>query len=165
MASVPCLKGDGCIEDREVSTPTPAGAATAGAPATPPAGELDFEIEIVKIEKKWNISKDEIASKVKDMLLSYGNGYITLFHHSTWGSCRVTKFLVMNVDGSYLPEGEWIDNSSRKNVKKWKVMKLDEFISKYAGRELSAFLYVSPSCNKSKQFSFRATFRVITNAN
>jgi hypothetical protein len=165
MPSVPCLKGDGCVEDREVSTPTPAGAATAGAPATPPAGTLDFEIEIVKIEKKWNVSREEIAEKIKDMILSYGDGYATLYYHRTWGSCRVTKFLIMNADGTYLPDGEWEDRSSKKNANKWKIMPLRDFITKYAGKELSAFLYVSPSCNKSKQYSFRAVFRVVANAN
>jgi hypothetical protein len=165
MPAVPCLKGDGCIEGREVSAETPAGAATAGAPATPPAGKPEFAIEIVKIEKKWNISKEEIAEKIKDMLLSYEDGYVVLYCHTTWGSCRVTKFLIMNADGTYIDEGEWADHSSKKNVKKWKIMPLKDFITKYAGKELSAFLYVSPSCNKSKQFSFRVTFRVITNAN
>ena len=47
MGSVPCEWGDGCIEDREVSRLTPA-AVQAGAPAQPPAGTPDFEIEIVK---------------------------------------------------------------------------------------------------------------------
>jgi len=165
MGSVPCLKGDGCIEDRVESTETPAAAVQAGAPATPPAGEPVFDIEIVKIEKKWNIKADEIAGKIKDMILSYGDGYATLFHHSTWGSCRVTKFLIMNADGTYIDDGEWDDHSSRKNVNKWKIMPLKDFLTKYAGKELSAFLYVSPSCNKSKQFSFRVVFKVVANAN
>jgi hypothetical protein len=165
MGTVPCGKGDGCIEGREVSTPTPAGAVQAGAPATPPAGEPVFDIEIVKIEKKWNIANSEIAEKIKDMILSYGDGYATLYYHRTWGSCRVTKFLIMNADGTYIDDGEWEDRSSRKNVNKWKIMPLRDFITKYAGKELSAFLYVSPSCNKSKQFSFRAIFRVVANAN
>ena len=164
MGSVPCEWGDGCIEDRVESTVTPAAAVQAGAPAQPPAGSLGFDIEIVKIEKKWNIANNEMAKKIKDMILSYGDGYATLYYYRTWGSCRVTKFLIMNADGTYLPDGEWIDNSSRKNVNKWKIMNLNEFITKYAGKELSAFLYVSPSCNKSKQFSFRVIFRVVTNA-
>ena len=164
MPAVPCEWGDGCVEaGRKVSTETPA-APQAGAPATPPAGTLGFDIEIVKIEKKWNIKADEIAGKIKDMILSYGDGYATLFHHSTWGSCRVTKFLVMNADGTYLDDGEWDDHSSRKNVNKWKIMPLKDFLAKYAGKELSAFLYVSPSCNKSKQYSFRVLFKVVKNA-
>ncbi|MCC6065171.1 MAG: hypothetical protein LM576_04250 [Thermofilum sp.] len=165
MGSVPCPKGDGCIEDRIESTVTPAAAVQAGAPATPPAGTLDFEIEIVKIEKKWNIANSEIAEKIKDMLLSYGEGHVVLFYHRTWGSCRVTKFLIMNADGTYLPDGEWEDHSSKKNANKWKIMPLKDFLTKYAGKELSAFLYVSPSCNKSKQFSFRVIFKVVANAN
>jgi hypothetical protein len=165
MGSVPCPKGDGCIEDRIESTVTPAAAVQAGAPAQPPAGTLDFGIEIVKIEKKWNIANSEIAEKIKDMILSYGDGYATLYYHRTWGSCRVTKFLIMNVDGTYLPDGEWEDRSSKKNANKWKIMSLKDFLTKYAGKELSAFLYVSPSCNKSKQFSFRVIFRVMANAN
>jgi hypothetical protein len=165
MGTVPCEWGDGCIEEgREVSTPTPAAAAQAGVPPTP-GGEPIFEIEVVKIEKKWNISKEEIAEKIKDMILSYGDGYATLYHYRTWGSCRVTKFLIMNADGTYIDDGEWDDRSSKKNANKWKIMPLRDFITKYAGKELSVFLYVSPSCNKSKQFSFKATFKVVTNAN
>jgi hypothetical protein len=165
MGTVPCGKGDGCVEDRVESAVTPAAAVQVGVPATSPAGEPVFDIEVVKIEKKWNIKADGIASKIKDMILSHGDGYAVLFHHSTWGSCRVVKFLIMNVDGSYLPDGEWDDHSSRKNANKWKIMPLKDFITKYAGKELSAFLYVSPSCNKSRQFSFRAIFKVVTNAN
>jgi hypothetical protein len=71
----------------------------------------------------------------------------------------------MNVDGTYIDDGEWDDRGSRKNANKWKVMKLGDFLEKYAGKELIAFLYVSPSCNKSKQFSFRVIFRVVANAN
>jgi hypothetical protein len=160
MGSVPCPKGDGCIEDRVESTATAPAAVQGAVPAAPPAG---FDIEITRVEKKWNIVNGEIASKIKDMLLSYGDGYAALYCHITWGSCRVTKFLIMNVDGTYLPDGEWVDHSSRKNVKKWKIMPLRDFIIKYAGKELSAFLYVSPSCNNSKQYSFRVIFKVVVN--
>jgi len=146
---------------RTASAPTPAVAPQAGVPAQLPAGSLDFDVEIVKIEKKWNIKEDKIAEKIKDMILSYGDGYATLYYYRTWGSCRVTKFLIMNADGTYLPDGEWEDHSSRKNVNKWKIMNLNDFITRYAGKELSAFLYVSPSCNKSAQYSFRTVFRVV----
>jgi hypothetical protein len=125
-------------------------------PPTPGGG---LTVEVVRIEKRWNIASSEIAEVIEKMLRSYGNGYIVLFYHTTWGSCRVTKFVVLNVDGSYL-DGEWIDNSSRKNVHKWKVISIEEFIAKYAGKELLAYCYVSPSCNKSKEFSFRVVFRV-----
>jgi hypothetical protein len=161
MGTVPCEWGDGCIEEgREVSTPTPAAAVQAGVPPTP-GGEPVFEIEVVKIEKKWNIANGEIAKKIKDFILSYQKGYAVLYNYDTWGSCRVTKFIVMNADGSYLDDGEWIDESSRKNAHKWKVMPLQDFLAKYAGKELLTYCYVSPSCNKSKQYSFRAVFRVV----
>jgi hypothetical protein len=163
METVPCLRGDGCMEDRVEGTVTPAGAVQAGAPATPPAGTLDFEVEVVRVEKKWNIANGEIAEKIKKSILSYREGYAVLYNYDTWGSCRVTKFIVMNADGSYLDDGEWFDESSRKNVHKRKVMPLQDFLAKYAGKELLAYCYVSPSCNKSKQYSFRAVFRVVVN--
>jgi len=148
-----CEEGRGCT-----AAETPASAAQAGVPPAPGGG---ITVEVVRVVKKWNISSEGVADAIAKMLRSYGGSYIVLFHYTTWGSCRVTKFLVMNVDGSYLPDGEWVDNSSNKNANKWKIMLLEEFISKYAGRELLAYCYVSPSCNKSKQFSFRAVFRVV----
>jgi hypothetical protein len=122
---------------------------------------MSITVEVVKIEKRWNIANGDIADTIARMLRSYGDNHVVLYYHTTWGSCRETKFLVMNTDGTYLPDGEWIDNSSRKNIHKWKLMPLDEFINKYAGRELLAYCHVSPSCNKSKEFSFRAVFRVV----
>jgi hypothetical protein len=147
-----------CEEGRECAPATPSPAAREGVPPTPQGAGIS--VEVVRVVKKWNISSDEIAEKIERLLKGYRDGYVALFHHSTWGSCRVTKFLVLGADGSYIPDGEWIDNSSNKNANKWKVMPLDEFLEKYAGRELLAYCYVSPSCNKSKQYSFRAVFRV-----
>jgi hypothetical protein len=153
-----CEEGRGCT-----AAETPASAAQAGVPPAP-GGGISVEVirvEVIRVEKRWNIPTEDIAGKIASMLKSYGNDQVTLFYHSTWGSCRVTKFIVMSTDGSYIPDGEWIDNSSNKNANKWKIMPLDEFMEKYAGKELLAYLYVSPSCNKSKRFSFRAVFRVV----
>jgi hypothetical protein len=125
-----------------------------------PGGGLTVDVEVVRIEKRWNIASSEVPEVIAKMLRRYGDNHVVVYYHTTWGSCRVTKFVVLNVDGSYLPDGEWIDNSSRKNVHKWKVIPVEEFIAKYAGKELLAYCYVSPSCNKSKEFSFRAVFRV-----
>jgi hypothetical protein len=119
-----------------------------------------FTVEVVRVERRWNVATDDIAGTIERLLRSYRDGYVSLYYHTTWGSCRVTKFVVLGANGSYLPDGEWIDSSSRRNVHKWKIMPLDEFLEKYAGKELLAYLYVSPSCNKSKQYSFRAVFRV-----
>jgi hypothetical protein len=149
--------GERCEEGRDYVAETPSQAAQEGVPPTPGGSII---VEVIKVEKRWNIATEDIAEKILGMLRSYGEGYAVLFHYTTWGSCRVTKFLVMNADGSYLDDGEWIDNSSNKNANKWKIMPLQEFLSKYAGKELLAYLYVSPSCNKSKQFSFRVIFRV-----
>ena len=120
-----------------------------------------FTVEVVRVERRWNVATEDIAGTIERLLRSYGDGYVSLYYHTTWGSCRVTKFLVMDADGTYLPDGEWMDNSSRRNVHRWKIMPLDEFLEKYAGRDLLAYCYVSPSCNKSKQFSFKAVFRVL----
>jgi hypothetical protein len=147
-----------CGEGRECAPATAPAAAQGAVPVTPAGG---ITVEVIRVVKKWNIATEDIAEKILGMLRSYGNDHITLFYHSTWGSCRVTKFIILNGDGSYLDDGEWIDKSSKKNANKWKIMPLQEFIEKYAGRELLAYLYVSPSCNKSKQYSFRAVFRVV----
>jgi len=117
-------------------------------------------IEIMRIEKKWNIEDNAIADAIYKMLKSYSQDKVVLYYHSTWGSCRVTKFIVLNSDGTYIDSGDWIDNSSRKNVYKLKIMSINEFIAKFASRELLAYLYVSPSCNTSKQYSFKAVFRI-----
>jgi len=145
---------EGCVD----SEATPAAAAPVGVPAQPPAG---WKVEVAKVEKAWNIRKGDIAEEIEKFLKLYEReGQITLFYHDTWGSCRRVKFVVLNADGSYLQEGEWINNSSRKNAHIRKVMPVEEFM-KYAGKELVAYAYVSPSCNKAKQFSFRAVFRVV----
>jgi hypothetical protein len=40
-------------------------------------------------------------------------------------------------------------------------MKLEEFLDKYRGKELIIYVHESPSCNKSKEFSFRAVVRIL----
>ena len=156
MSTPESLGVERCEEGRECAAETPA-AAQAGVPPTPGGG---ITVEVVRVEKRWNIATENIADAIARMLRSYGDGYVTLYYHTTWGSCRVTKFVVLDADGTYLPDGEWVDSSSRRNVHKWKVVTLQDFLAKYAGRELLAYLYVSPSCNKSKQYSFRAVFRI-----
>ena len=144
---------EGCVD----SETTPAAAAPAGVPRTPGG----WRVEVVKVEKAWNVEEESIPEKIANLLLAYGNGYVTLYYHDTWGSCRVTKFVVLNPDGSYLNEGKWIDRSSRRNTHRYKIVKEEEFLGKHAGKELVAYAYVSPSCNASRQFSFRAVFRVV----
>jgi hypothetical protein len=90
-----------------------------------------------------------------------GDEYVVLYRYDEWGSCREWKSIVMNIDGSYIPDGEWIDRSSRNNAHKYKVMLLSEFIEKYANKELVIYVYESPSCNKSKQYSFKAIVKVV----
>jgi len=122
----------------------------------------DITIEIVKIEKRYNIKPEEIPSQVKKYLLASDNGVekVLLYSHDTWGSCREWKSILLNPDGSYINGGEWVDQSSRKNAHKYKVMDLNEFLEKYRGKELVMYVHESPSCNKSKEFSFRAVVRV-----
>ena len=122
----------------------------------------DITIEIVKIEKRYNIKAEEIPSQVKKYLLASDNGVekVLLYSHDTWGSCREWKSILLNPDGSYINGGEWVDQSSRKNAHKYKVMDLNEFLEKYRGKELVMYVHESPSCNKSKEFSFRAVVRV-----
>ena len=119
-------------------------------------------IEIVRVEKRYNIKAEEIPSQVKKYLLASDNGVekVLLYSHDTWGSCREWKSILLNPDGSYINGGEWVDQSSRKNAHKYKVMDLNEFLEKYRGKELVMYVHESPSCNKSKEFSFRAVVRV-----
>jgi hypothetical protein len=124
----------------------------------------NIKIEVVKILKRWNISESNIVGEIKAYLFAnkrVGKGYVTLYRHDEWGSCREWKSIVMNIDGSYIDAGEWIDMSSNKNAHKYKVMALSEFIEKYANKELMIYVYESPSCNKSNQFSFKAVFKVV----
>jgi hypothetical protein len=124
----------------------------------------NIKIEVVKILKRWNISESAVADKIKEYMFAnerVSKEYVTLYRHDEWGSCREWKSVVMNIDGSYIPDGEWIDKSSSKNEHKYKVMLLSEFIEKYVNRELVIYVYESPSCNKSKQFSFKAIFKVV----
>ena len=125
-----------------------------------PYGELT--IEIVKIEKRFNIKPEEILNQVKKYLFASYDGVkkVLLYSHETWGSCREWKSILLNSDGSYINEGEWVDQSSRKNAHKYKVMKLEEFLEKYRGKELIIYVHESPSCNKSREFSFRAVVRI-----
>ena len=159
MAETPIPAGEPNREGRNVSGETPAAAAPAGVPPTPGG----WRVEVLEVEKAWNIEEESIPEKIRNLLLAYGDGYVTLYYHDTWGSCRVTKFIVLNRDGSYLNEGKWIDRSSRRNTHRYKIVKEEEFLEKYAGKELVAYAYVSPSCNASRQFSFRAVFRVVPN--
>jgi hypothetical protein len=125
-----------------------------------PLGEIT--VELVKIEKRYNINAEDIIKQVKAYLFSYDDkSRIVLYKHDTWGSCREWKSIVLNSDGSYIPEGEWIDNSSRKNAHKYKIMTLEKFLEKYRGKELVIYVHESPSCNSSKEFSFRAVVRII----
>jgi hypothetical protein len=123
----------------------------------------EITIEILKIEKRYNIRPEEIPSQVKKYLFASENGVkkVLLYSHDTWGSCREWKSILLNTDGSYIQDGEWIDNSSRKNAHKYKAMDLQQFLEKYRGKELVMFVHESPSCNKSKEFSFRAVVRII----
>jgi hypothetical protein len=123
----------------------------------------DITIEIVKIEKRYNIKPEDIPSQVKKYLFASDNGVkkVLLYSHETWGSCREWKSILLNPDGSYINGGEWVDNSSRKNAHKYKVMDLKEFLEKYRGNELVMYVHESPSCNKSREFSFKVVVRII----
>ena len=124
----------------------------------------NVKIEVVKILKRWNISESAIIGEIKAYLFAnrrVSKDYVTLYSHDEWGSCREWKHVVALPTGEYIPDGEWIDMSSNKNAHKYKVMALSEFIEKYANRELMIYVYESPSCNKSNQFSFKAVFKVV----
>jgi hypothetical protein len=123
-----------------------------------PLGEIT--IELVKVEKRYNIKPEDILNQVKAYLFSYDKNKITLYRHDTWGSCREWKSILM-VNDNYIPDGEWVNNSSRKNAHKYKVMDLQMFLEKYRGKELIMYVHESPSCNSSKEFSFRAVVRII----
>jgi hypothetical protein len=126
-----------------------------------PLGEIT--IELVKIEKRYNIKPEEILNQAKKYLFASEDGVkkVLLYSHDTWGSCREWKSILLNSDGSYIQDGEWIDNSSRKNAHKYKVMDLQQFLEKYRGKELVMYVHESPSCNKAREFSFRVVVRVL----
>jgi hypothetical protein len=115
-------------------------------------------IELVNIAKKYNIREDEILAVVKRYLFS-DDGLITLYSHSTWGSCREWKHIVLDND-NYINIGEWINNNSYKNVHKYKKADLKEFLERYKGKELVVYVHESPSCNASKEFSFRVVVKI-----
>jgi hypothetical protein len=119
----------------------------------------EVTIELVKVEKRYNIKPEDILNKVKEYMFDGEN--VHLYLHNTWGSCREWKSIVLNSDGSYIQDGEWINKSSRKNVHKYKVMNLKGFLEKYRGKELIIYVYESPSCNASKEFSFRVVVRIL----
>jgi hypothetical protein len=116
--------------------------------------QLKIEVEVVDVLKKWNVTKEQIPQLILENIVE--GDIIKLYRHDTWGSCREWKAIVLHPDGSYLDDGEWLDNSSHKNAHKKKIMKLSEFLEKYAGKELLVYVNVSPSCNKSRQYSFKA---------
>jgi len=123
----------------------------------------DITVELVKVEKRYNIKPEDIINQIKKYMFTSDNGIkrVLLYSHDTWGSCREWKSVLLNPDGSYINGGEWIDNSSRKNAHKYKVMDLREFLEKYRGKELIIYVHESPSCNKAREFSFRAVVRVL----
>jgi len=123
----------------------------------------EITVELVKVEKRYNIKPEDIIKQVRRYLIASENGVkkILLYSRDTWGSCREWKSILLNPDGSYIQDGEWIDQSSRKNAHKYKVMDLKEFLEKYRGKELVMYVHESPSCNKSKEFSFRVVVRVL----
>ncbi|MCC6056346.1 MAG: hypothetical protein LM583_06695 [Desulfurococcaceae archaeon] len=124
-----------------------------------PLGEIT--VELVKIEKRYNINAEDILKQVKAYLFSYDDkSRIVLYKHDTWGSCREWKSILLNADGSYISDGEWVDQSSRKNAHKYKIMDLNEFLEKYRGKELIMYVHESPSCNPSKEFSFRVVVKI-----
>ena len=153
------VRGGGCVEGCVEAAETPA-AAQAGVPPAPGG----WHVVVEEVLKAWNIDEEEIPGEVAAFLRRYkenGKDYVTLYVHTTWGSCRVTKFIVLADSGEFLNDGKWVDNSSRRNVHKYKVMREEEFLAKYAGKRLIAYAYVSPSCNQAKQYSFRVIFRVV----
>jgi len=152
------IMGDGHVEARADSVEAPADAGQAGVPPTPGG----WHIIVEEVHRVWNINEEEIPRKIAALLRRFReSGYVTLYVHTTWGHCRVTKFIVLSENGNFLDDGKWVDNSSHRNVHKYKVMRREEFLAKYAGKRLVAYAYVSPSCNQAKQFSFRVVFRVV----
>jgi hypothetical protein len=121
------------------------------------------KIEIVKVLKKWNISESDIPNKIREYMFDNERvkGYVALYSHDEWGSCREWKHVVALPTGEYIPDGEWMDKSSQKNEHKYKVITFEEFMEKYANKELMIYVYESPSCNTSRQFSFKAVFKVV----
>jgi len=159
MAKVP-VEGGLNAKGREASGETPAAAAQAGVPAQPPAG---WRVEVVKVIDAFNIDEEDIPEKILAHMKSYyyDKKYVVTYHHDTWGSCRRVKFLITFPDGTYLPDTRYRDHSSNKNAHVYRVLPIEEFLEKYAGKELKAFAFVQGSCNKANRYSFTALFRVV----
>ena len=145
---------EGCVDSVE----TPAAAAPAGVPRTPGGS---FDLELVEVERAWNIEESEILEKIRRLMAAYPDPrYVTTYYRDTWGSCRVTKFILLEENGAYIP-GKWFDRSSRRNVHAYWVIEKSEFAKRYAGKVLVASAFVQPSCNASRRYSFRAKVRVV----
>ena len=121
------------------------------------------QVEIIEVLKKWNIDVKGIEQWVRNILSgkvpSVGGGEVDLgkpilYAHDTWGSCRELK-VVVTENGKFI-DGTWIDSSSRRNAHKYKVGELDTLI----GKVVEIYVRYSPSCNKSRQMSFRAKVKV-----
>jgi hypothetical protein len=118
-------------------------------------------IEIVKIEKRYNVDPEDIPTQIARYTFFIVGRImkVLVYRYDTGGPCRELKSYVLNSDGSYIPEGKWIDNSSRKQIHRYKVMDLQQFLEKYRGKELVVYVRESRSCNNKS--SFRAVVRIL----
>ena len=113
-----------------------------------------MKVEIKEIIDKYNIKDEKIREKLEMFMLKLPedegyNEHIATYYARTWGSCRRWK-LVVTSDGEFLP-GEWLDRSSKKNVRKYKFTKITDVL----GKELEVFMSARESCSRSSMYSFR----------
>jgi len=142
------------------------GVALAPQGATPTQAGGQYKVEIVEVKYKYNISIDGIKKFLKDWVEGYipdvsgpymrdmGEGNVAVYAYDTWGRCRVFK-LVATIDGQFIP-GEWVDRSSHKNAHKFKITPIENIV----GKNVELYVHESPSCNKSKEYTFRVVVRV-----
>jgi len=111
--------------------------------------------QIVEIKTRYNASNEYINSFVERWLQgiipAVAGGErkfegVPVYAHDTWGSCRSLK-IVATINGQFI-DGEWTDNSSRKNVHKFKIAKIESLV----GKEIELYVSYSPSCNKFTKF-------------
>jgi len=125
--------------------------------------QTQIQFQIVQVKTKYNTTEEEIKSFIEKWLRGVipaaGGGErkldgVPVYAHDTWGLCRELK-IVATVNGQFI-DGEWIDNSSKKNVHKFKIAKLENLV----GKDVELFVRYSPSCNSSRFEKFRVVVRI-----
>ncbi|MEM1842248.1 MAG: hypothetical protein QXL19_07715 [Ignisphaera sp.] len=124
--------------------------------------QTQTRFKVKEIVFKYNIPDTEIekvlervmVKKVLDYTPFDNSGKILTYLHRTWGSCREWKLVVFKGENEFV-DGEWVDQSSSKNVFKYKLTDLEKLPNK-----IIIYYSETPSCNQRKQFKFKVVVEV-----